>query len=271
MNYSLMKIYLDTSNIEETRKAQLALKEVGSKLDGITTNPTTASQYAAATGREPKDIFLEIASIVDGPISVETIGCDDYDPKSITVDRLLEEAQEIARWHPRFVVKMPCTPEGLQATRELHGKIPVNMTLVFSVDDALCTAVAGANYCSPFIGRLDERVPGEGLRIAQGICELYKERDFGTEVLFASARNPEHVYRAYQMGSHIATLPYKVFMELDQRRMAEMQTNQLHYTPRSPLDITGHELIMPRKEEGLKRFLDDARKVNYSILKKIRT
>ncbi|MEK6837100.1 MAG: transaldolase family protein, partial [Nanoarchaeota archaeon] len=112
-----MKIYLDTSNVEEIRKAQLLLKEAGSKLDGITTNPTTASQYALATRREPKDIFLEIASIVDGPISVETIGCNDYNPKSITVDQLVEEAYEIASWHPRFVVKIPCTPEGLTATR----------------------------------------------------------------------------------------------------------------------------------------------------------
>lgn len=265
-----MKIYLDTSNIEEIRKAQLLLREAGSKLDGITTNPTTASQYAAQTGREPKDIFLEIASIVDGPISVETIGCDDYDPKSITVDQLIEEAREIARWHPRFVVKIPCTPEGLRATRELHSKIPVNMTLVFSVDDALCTAVAGATYCSPFIGRLDERVPGEGLRIAQAICKLYEERKFATQVLFASARNPEHVYVAYQMGAHITTMPFKVFMAIDPRRMAEMQQNPMHHTPKSPTDITTHQLIMPRKEEGLQRFLDDASKVGYSIGKKVK-
>ncbi len=266
-----MKIYLDTSNVEEIRKAQLLLKEAGSKLDGITTNPTTASQYAAATSREPKDIFLEIASIVDGPISVETIGCNDYNPKSITVDQLVEEAYEIASWHPRFVVKIPCTPEGLTATRMLHGKIPVNMTLVFSVDDALCAAIVGASYCSPFVGRLDERLPGEGTRIAQKICELYKERDFGTEVLFASARNPEHVYMAYQMGSHICTMPHNVFMKLDPRRMAEMQRNPLHYTPKQPSDITTHELIMPRKEEGLQRFLDDARKVGYSIKRTLRT
>ena len=262
---SAMKIYLDTSNVEEIRKAQLALKEVGSKLGGITTNPTTASQYAAETGREPKDIFLEIATVVDGKISVETIGTDDYNPRNIAVDQLVEEAHEIASWHKRFVVKIPCTPEGLRATRALHGKVPINMTLAFSVDDALCTAIAGANYCSPFVGRLDERIPGEGTRIAQGICHLYREKNFATEVLFASSRNPEHVYQAYQMGAHICTMPYKVFVKLDPRRAAEMQSNPLHYTPKEPTDITEMDLIMPRKEEGLQRFLDDASKVSYSI------
>ncbi len=266
-----MKIYLDSSNVDEIRKAQLALSEAGSRLDGITTNPTTASQYALETGREPKDIFLEIASLVEGPVSVETIGCNTYSPKDITVDQILNEAREISSWSKQFVVKIPCTPEGLLATRELHGKIPVNVTLVFSVDDALCTAVAGANYCSPFVGRLDERVPGEGLRIAQKICDLYKEREFGTEVLFASARNPEHVYRAYHMGSHISTLPFKVFLGLDARRMAEMQKTSLHYTPKAPLDITTHQVIMPRKEEGMQRFLDDAKKAGYSINKTART
>src|SRR3989344_2821025 len=104
-----MKIYLDSSNVDEIRKAQLALSEAGSRLDGITTNPTTASQYALETGREPKDIFLEIASLVEGgPVSVETIGCNTYNPRDITVDQILSEAREIASWSKQFVVKIPC-------------------------------------------------------------------------------------------------------------------------------------------------------------------
>ncbi|MDI6721354.1 MAG: transaldolase family protein [Candidatus Aenigmarchaeota archaeon] len=261
-----MKIFLDTSNTEEIRKAREAIEKAGGRLDGITTNPTSASQYAMESGKKPRDIFLEIADITDGPVSVEAIGCSDYDTRKITADQLAEEAHEIAGWHKNFVVKMPCTSEGLVATREICHEVPVNMTLVFSVDDALCTAHAGAAYCSPFVGRLDERVPLLGVRTAEKICELYKERNFRTEVLFASARSPAHIEFAYAIGSHICTIPYKLFSSMNMGRLAEMRKMAVHNTPQNPVDIRKLDLLMPRKEEGLKRFLDDAAKAGYRIL-----
>lgn len=260
-----MKIYLDTADIGEIEKANEALRAVGSRLDGVTTNPTSASQYAAASGMEPKAIFREIAKRVEGPVSVETIGCSDYDPRHITVEQLLEEAEEIRSWHERFVVKMPCTPEGLAATRQLYGRVPVNMTLVFSVDDALCAAVAGAAYCSPFVGRLDERIPGEGTRIARAIAQLYKERSFATELLFASARTPEHVFSAAAIAAHIVTMPYSVFVQLDPKALVGMQHEQ-PFVPEKPVDVTKLALLMPRKEEGLARFLSDGEKAGYRIV-----
>src|SRR3989338_6603931 len=124
-----MKIFLDSSNVEEIQKAQQALKSVGSHgLDGITTNPSLASQYAMQSGRKPKDIFLDIAKIVNGPISVQTLGTQDYDPRTVSAEHFLKEAREIRFWYRNFVVKMPCVPQALIATRKAYEEgIPVNM------------------------------------------------------------------------------------------------------------------------------------------------
>ena len=271
-----MHIYLDTANIKEIEAAQSAMRNAGTLLDGITTNPTTASAYSKETGMKPKDVFLRIADMVNGPVSVETLGCSSYNPEDITTEMLMDEAFEIAEWHPRFVVKMPCTPEGVEATQLLSSDfppVPVNMTLVFSEQDALCTAHAGARYCSPFVGRIEDRVPGEGFRTAESICRMYREMKFPTDVLFASARDPDYVRRAHKMGAHICTVPYKVFTSMDPAEVREMQENPLHYTPESTYskrfeiyEPTKSGMAAELREAGLKRFLDDARGAGYRII-----
>lgn len=269
-----MKLYLDTSDIKEIREADERLKTVGARLDGVTTNPSLAARIAKGSERALKEIFLDIANYlkdVNGPVSVEALGTTNYDPKNVSSGRFVYEARKIHEWHPNFVVKIPVVPEGLEATRTLHGEVPVNMTLVFSLDDAICSAIAGGAYCSPFVGRLDDLVPEwayqnrHGLSLVGDIVDVFEMRNYPTEILFASVRSPEHVISAYELGSHIATIPYKTFKEMDPEELADMQRNDRAYMPEKPADITTLSLRMPIKDKGVKTFLDDARSVGYEI------
>jgi transaldolase len=192
-----MKFFLDTANIEEIR-------EVASTgiLDGITTNPTLISKE----GNPFEEQLLKICSIVDGPVSAETV--------SIDAQGMVEEGRHLAKLHKNIVVKCPMTREGLKATKMLSTEgIRVNVTLVFSAPQAIMAAKAGAYFVSPFVGRLDD-IGQDGMGLVKDIVGIFNNYDFTTEVLVASVRNPIHVIQAGLMGADICTLPSKVFEQM---------------------------------------------------------
>jgi transaldolase len=191
-----MKFFLDTANLDEIRDAA----SLG-VLDGVTTNPTLIAKEGGQKGF--KELVREICEIVNGPVSAEVINTD--------VERMLEEARELAQIHPHVVVKMPLTEDGIRATKRVSEEgIKVNITLVFSPSQALIAAKAGATYVSPFIGRLDD-VSNVGMDIVRDIVGIYKNYGYSTQVLVASIRHPIHVVEAARAGADIATIPYKVF------------------------------------------------------------
>ena len=192
-----MKIFLDTANIDDIKRgAAMGI------LDGITTNPS----LLAKEGVEYKDRVLEIAKIVDGPISAECI--------SETTDELIAEAFRIAEWHQNIVVKIPLTEAGLAATNQITSEgIKVNTTLIFSPNQALLAAKAGSTYVSPFIGRLND-AGHDGMEVIREIANIFKQSEFETEVLTASIRNPRDVIDAALSGSHIATIPPNVLFNM---------------------------------------------------------
>lgn len=193
-----MKIFLDTANLDEIRHG-VALGVV----DGVTTNPS----LVAKENRPFRDHILEICDIVkDGVVNAEVVSTD--------TAGMLREAHEIATWHPNIVVKIPTTVDGVRALAQLSKEgIRVNTTLVFSPTQALLVAKAGAYFVSPFVGRLDD-VSQDGLILLREILAIYRAHNFQTQVLAASLRHPMHVLEAAKMGSHIATMPFKVFQQL---------------------------------------------------------
>ena len=194
-----MKFFLDTANLDEIRDAA----SIGI-LDGVTTNPTLVSKQGEQQGF--KQLVKEICEIVDGPVSAEVISTD--------IERMLEEARDLAKIHPHVVVKMPLTEDGIRATKIVSDEgIKVNVTLVFSSSQALIAAKAGATYVSPFVGRLDD-ISEIGMNIVKDIVDIYKNYDFNTQVLVASIRHPVHVVEAGKAGAHVSTMPYKVFKQL---------------------------------------------------------
>lgn len=189
-----MDLYLDTASVKE-------IKEIASWgiLDGVTTNPSLMSKEKG----DYKKILKEICDIVCGPVSGEVIATD--------ASRMVPEAKELSKISEHIVVKIPCTVEGIKATKKLSGEgVKVNMTLVFSVNQALLAAKAGAKYISPFVGRLDDRGE-EGLRLIEEIVAIVHNYDFPSQIIFASVRHPYHVREAALIGVDIATVPYKVF------------------------------------------------------------
>ncbi len=193
-----MKIFLDTANLHEIRQAAAL-----GMLDGVTTNPTLSAKE-----KKPfRELILEICEVVkNGVVSVEVV--------STEYDGMLREAHEAASWHPNVVVKLPTTPNGIRGCYTLSREgIRINMTLVFSPSQALLVAKAGAYFCSPFLGRLDD-ISQDGLALLKDILLIYKNYNFSTEVLAASLRHPLHVVEAAKMGAHIGTMPFKVFEQL---------------------------------------------------------
>lgn len=192
-----MKIFLDTANIEE-------IKEISSLgvLDGVTTNPS----LIAKEKKDFKSTIKIICDIVKGPVSAEVIATD--------FEGMISEAEELASISEYVVVKIPFTLDGLKATKYLYNKkIPVNMTLIFSPNQALLACKAGARYISPFVGRLDD-IGHEGINLAvqcQNIVDIY---GYEAEVIAASIRHPEHVLKIMENGIDIATLPHKVVMQM---------------------------------------------------------
>ena len=192
-----MKFFIDTANIEEIKKAW----ELG-VIDGVTTNPS----LIAKEGKDPEQILKTICSIVKGPVNGEVVG--------ITADEMLREAKALAGIHKNIVVKIPMIEEGLKAVRKLSSMgIKTNVTLIFSANQALLAAKAGASYVSPFVGRLDD-ISHQGMDVVADIMEIYENYLFETEVIVASVRNPLHVLEAARMGAHIATIPYAVISQL---------------------------------------------------------
>ncbi len=192
-----MKFFLDTADINEIKKASEVLN-----IDGVTTNPTLIMK----AGKGHKEVIQEIAKVVKGPISVEGAG--------ETYEELMKEAQEFSKWAPNVVFKVPMTKDGLRAVRDLSARgIKTNVTLVFSLSQALLVAKAGATYVSPFIGRLDD-ISQDGMGLIRDIVKMYKNYGFKTEVLAASIRHPIHVCGCALAGADVATMPAEVLEKM---------------------------------------------------------
>jgi len=213
-----LQLFLDTANLTEVQEAT----ELG-VISGVTTNPS----LVAKEGMTMEDIIDKITAINDGPVSAEVI--------ATTADKMLEEAKVLAKIADNVVVKIPMTTEGLKATAKLTELgIKTNVTLVFSVNQALLAALAGATYVSPFVGRLDD-IDFDGIALVRDIAQLFDKHGFKTQIIAASIRHSLHVSQAALAGAHVATIPYKVL-----------------------LDIAKH----PLTQSGLEKFLADWQKMN---------
>ncbi len=200
-----MKFFIDSADVKEIRLAH----DMGC-LDGVTTNPS----LLAKIGRPLEETIREICTIVDGPVSAECVSLD--------AGELVKEGKQLARIHDNVVIKIPMGVEGVKAVKTLTAEgIRTNVTLVFSANQALLCAKAGATYVSPFVGRLDD-ISQDGMELISHILEIYQHYDFQTEVLVASVRNPVHVLAAARMGAHVATIPLSVLKQLAEHPLTEI-------------------------------------------------
>ena len=201
-----MKIFLDTADLGEIRRAADA-----GLIDGITTNPSLVAKVAG--NRDPKEIYLEICQAVDGPVSLEVVA----------VDRatMVAEGRKLAAIHENAVVKVPLTEDGLKACRDLMSEgMKVNVTLCFSVSQALLAAKAGATYVSPFVGRIDD-ISGEGMDLIHQIRQVYDNYGYETEILAASLRHPAHVVESMLIGADCCTIPPSVLWQLSRHPLTD--------------------------------------------------
>ena len=213
----MVKIFLDTANIDEIREAAS-----WGVLDGVTTNPT----LVAKTGRKWSEVIQDIIALFDGPISLEVT--------TTQADEMVKQGRQLAKLHKNVVVKIQMTTEGLKAIRVLSAEgVRINTTLVFSANQAILAAKAGAKYVSPFIGRLDD-MGQDGMEVIREIVPIFRNYKFECEVLVASVRHPLHVIEAAKLGADIVTLPFEVLKKMTQHALTDV---------------------------GLKRFLDDWQKV----------
>lgn len=192
-----MKLFIDTANVDEIRRAN----DMGI-ISGVTTNPS----LIAKEGRDFKQVVTEIAEIVDGPISAEVI--------SLKEEEMVQEAIELSKIHKNIVIKIPMCEEGLKAVKKLKEKnIKTNVTLIFSVNQALLAALAGASYVSPFAGRLDD-VGNSGMDVIRDIAKVFNLYKIDCEIIAASIRHPMHVTEAALAGAHISTVPFDVIKKM---------------------------------------------------------
>ena len=201
-----MKFFIDTANVSDIRKAN----DMG-VICGVTTNPS----LIAKEGRDFNEVIQEITSIVDGPISGEV--------KATTVqaEDMIAEGREIAKIHPNMIVKIPMTKEGLKAVKALSAEgIKTNVTLVFTANQALLAARAGATYVSPFLGRLDD-ISTPGIDLIRSIVEIFAIHDIKTEIIAASIRHTMHVTECALAGAHIATVPYSVIEQMTKHPLTD--------------------------------------------------
>lgn len=213
-----MKFFIDTAEVNEIKMAN----ERG-WVDGVTTNPS----LIAKSGRSFEEVIKEICKITKGPVSAEVI--------SLKADEMVREGLALAKWADNVVVKIPMCEDGMIAVKKLTAEgIKTNVTLVFSVMQALLAAKAGATMVSPFVGRLDD-IGAEGMLMVSEVIQMYRNYDFATEVLVASVRSPMHIQAAALMGADIATIPFKVMQQM-----------------------TGH----PLTTKGIEMFMADWNKVN---------
>lgn len=202
-----MKIFLDTANLESIRK----FNDMG-LLDGITTNPSLMSKE----GGDPKKVMEEITKIIKGDVSLEVI--------STEYSGMIEEGKRLRQYGKNVVVKVPITPDGLKACKHLTSEgIPVNVTLIFSPNQALLAAKSGAKYVSPFIGRLDD-IGKDGMNLIRDIKKIFDnyQDDFKTQILVASIRHPIHVIDAAKIGAHVVTLPPAVLDKMLQHPLTDI-------------------------------------------------
>lgn len=212
-----MKIFLDSANIDAIKK----YNELG-LVDGVTTNPTLLSKEK----EHPAEIMKQIVKIIKGPVSLEVIGT--------TAQVMIEEAHRLMKFGQNVVVKIPMIPDGMKAVKQLkQDGISTNVTLVFSANQAVLAAKAGASYISPFIGRLDD-VGQDGMMLIKEIVQIFDNYHYETEVLVASVRHPLHIIEAAKLGADIVTLPP---------------------------EILGKMLAHPLTEKGLSAFLSDWEKI----------
>lgn len=199
-----MKIFIDTANVDEIRKAaKLGI------LDGVTTNPS----LIAKEGRDVKEVVEEICNIVDGPISAEVI--------SLKADIMVEQALELVKIHKNIVIKIPMCADGLEAVSILHKQgIRTNVTLIFSAQQALLAAKAGASFVSPFVGRMDD-IGNGGIQVVEDIAQIFDYYGIQTEIIAASIRTPMHVLECAKAGAHIATIPYNIIMQMIKHPLTE--------------------------------------------------
>ena len=192
-----MKFFIDTANLEQIREMQ----DLGI-IDGVTTNPT----LLAKEGADPVEQLKKICQIVDGPVSAEVVG--------LKTDEMVREARELAKLAPNIVIKIPMTKDGIKAVKILESEgIKTNVTLVFSQNQVLLAAKAGASYISPFIGRLMDNGQDE-IDMLWESMEIIRAYEFESEIIVASVRNARHVIEAAKMGAHIATIPFAVLEKM---------------------------------------------------------
>ena len=204
-----MKLFIDTANVEEIRKAN----DMG-VICGVTTNPS----LIAKEGRVFEEVVREITQIVDGPISAEVISLDS--------EGMIREAIELAKIHKNIIIKIPMTIEGLKAVKVLKKEnIKTNVTLIFSASQALLAARAGASYVSPFVGRLDD-ISCDGMELISEIVDIFNNFNIETEIIAASIRHPMHVTKAARLGCHIATVPYKVIVQMTKHPLTDKGIDQ---------------------------------------------
>ncbi|MBI4328964.1 MAG: fructose-6-phosphate aldolase [Chloroflexi bacterium] len=201
-----MRIFLDTANLDEIRQGvRLGV------LSGVTTNPSLVAQEGVSDFREH---IQRICSLVDGPVSAEVV--------SKTVEEMVEEGREISSWAPNVAVKLPVTAAGLEATAVLSRQgVVVNQTLCFSVNQALLAARAGASYVSPFVGRLDD-VGNDGMQVVADAVSLFERYNLKAQVIAASLRHPMHCVQAAKVGAPIATMPFKVLMQMIEHPLTDV-------------------------------------------------
>lgn len=212
-----MKLFLDTANVEHIREIN-----GWGVLSGVTTNPSLVSKE----GRGMRECLREIAEIVQGPVSAEAVSMD--------TEGMVREARELAAIAENINVKIPMTPQGLAAVSRLAKEgIKTNVTLVFSANQALLAAAAGATYVSPFVGRLDD-IGNHGMAVVEEIVDIFDTYGLATEVIAASLRHPMHVVQAARAGAHIATIPYEVMVAMVKHPLTDI---------------------------GIKRFLEDYEKI----------
>jgi transaldolase len=212
-----VKLFIDSGDIGEIKEAQAM-----GAIDGVTTNPS----LLAKGGLPTKDAITQICELVDGPISAEVLATD--------MEGILKEGRELAALHPNVVVKVPLLAEGMKAVKVFTEEgIKTNVTLCFSAPQALMAAKAGATYISPFVGRIDD-AGGDGMEVVEQIVTIYENYKLPTQVLTASVRHPGHFIQAALLGSHVATVPFKVIKQL---------------------------LKHPLTDVGLAKFLEDAKKI----------
>ncbi|HZH04145.1 MAG TPA: fructose-6-phosphate aldolase [Myxococcaceae bacterium] len=200
-----MQFFIDSADVKEIRTAH----EMGA-VDGVTTNPS----LLAKVGRGIEEAIREICSIVDGPVSAECV--------SIEAPAIIKEGKGLAKIHDNVVVKIPMTVEGMKAVKALTAEgIRTNVTVVFSANQSLLAAKAGATYVSPFVGRLDD-VSEDGMEVVANSLEIFRNYDLKTKVLVASVRSPMHVLQAARLGADVATLPLSVIQQLAQHPLTDL-------------------------------------------------